>query len=112
MEKEELGRLLTELLEKVEGRTHFIYWQVTRGVDVRNHTYSEDMTGKLWVAVRPFAMQDPEKEIALITREDTRFYHCNIKTLNLLPSVMASQAAKRAGVGEAVFHRGDVVTEC
>ena len=112
MEKEELGRLLTELLEKVEGRTHFIYWQVTRGVDVRNHTYSEDMTGKLWVSVRPFAMQDPEKEIALITREDTRFYHCNIKTLNLLPSVMASQAAKRAGVGEAVFHRGDVVTEC
>lgn len=112
MEKEELGGLLTELLEQVEGRNHFVYWQVTRGVDVRNHTYSDDMVGKLWISIRPFAMQDPEKEIGLITKEDTRFYHCNIKTLNLLPSVMASQDAKRAGVGETVFHRGEVVTEC
>ncbi len=112
MEKEELGSLLTELLGKVEGTTHFIYWQVTRGVDVRNHTYNDDMVGKLWVSIRPYAMQDPEKDIALITKEDTRFYHCNIKTLNLLPSVMASQDAKRAGVGETVFHRGDIVTEC
>lgn len=113
MTKQELGTLLTELLGKVEGTTHFIYWQVTRGVPaIRNHTYEEDLMGKVWVSIRPFAMQDPEKEIAAITREDTRFYHCNIKTLNLLPSVMASQDAKRAGVGEAIFHRGDIVTEC
>lgn len=111
MGKQELGELLTELLSKVEGTTHFIYWQVTRGVDVRNHTYSEEMVGKLWVSIRPFALQDPEKEIGVITKEDTRFYHCNIKTLNLLPSVIASQDAKRAGAGETVFHRGDIVTE-
>lgn len=112
MEKQELGNLLTELLGKVEGRTHFIYWQVTRGVAVRNHTYDDSLVGKLWVSIRPFAMQDPGKEISVITKEDTRFYHCNIKTLNLLPSVVASQDAKRAGVGETIFHRGDVVTEC
>ena len=112
MEKQELGSLLTELLQKVEGRTHFIYWQVTRGVAMRNHTYDDDLVGKLWVSIRPFAMQDPEKEISVIIKEDTRFYHCNIKTLNLLPSVMASQDAKKAGVGETVFHRGEIVTEC
>lgn len=112
MEKQTLGKLLTELLQKVEGKTHFVYWQVTRGVAVRNHTYDDDLEGKLWVSIRPFAMQDPEKEIGVITKEDTRFYHCNIKTLNLLPSVMASQDAKRAGAGETVFHRGEIVTEC
>ena len=113
MDKLALGKLLTELLQKVQGRIHFLYWQVTRGVPaIRNHTYDEDLTGKLWVSIRPFAMQDPEKEISVITKEDTRFYHCNIKTLNLLPSVMASQDAKRAGVGETVFHRGETVTEC
>ena len=79
---------------------------------MRNHTYDDDLVGKLWVSIRPFAMQDPEKEISVITKEDTRFYHCNIKTLNLLPSVMASQDAKKAGVGETVFHRGEIVTEC
>ncbi|MDO5417090.1 MAG: aminotransferase class IV [Lachnospiraceae bacterium] len=112
MEKEELGKLLTELLGKVEGDTHFVYWQVTRGAAARNHVYDEDMTGKLWVMIRPNRLRDPEKPIKLITKEDTRFYHCNIKTLNLLPSVIAAQEAERAGVDETVFHRGELVTEC
>lgn len=43
--------------------------------------------------------------------EDTRFLHCNIKTLNLIPSVIANQKAKEAGCQEVIFHRGDRVTE-
>ena len=70
------------------------------------------MKGKLWVMIRPNKLRDPDQAIRLITREDTRFYHCNIKTLNLLPSVIAAQEAERAGVDETVFHRGEVVTEC
>lgn len=112
MEKKELGELLTDLLQKVEGETHFVYWQVTRGAADRNHVYDEAMTGKLWIMIRPAVLNDPDKAIQLMTMEDTRFYHCNIKTLNLIPSVMASQEAKRRGVAETVFHRGDVVTEC
>lgn len=54
----------------------------------------------------------PDKPIRLNSEEDTRFYHCNIKTLNLLPSVMTAQRAKLAGMSETVFHRGDIVTEC
>jgi D-alanine transaminase len=112
MEKEELGELLTKLLSMVEGETHFVYWQVTRGAGTRNHTFTDDMKGKLWVLIRPNRLNDPEVPIQLITREDTRFYHCNIKTLNLIPSVMASQKAKEAGAEETIFHRGDIVTEC
>ncbi len=112
MEKNDLGELLTELLSKVEGTTHFIYWQVTRGVAARNHIYDKNLTGKLWVMIRPIKLRDPNEPVKLITREDTRFLHCNIKTLNLLPSVMASQEAAKSGAYEAVLHRGDVVTEC
>ncbi|MCB7320031.1 aminotransferase class IV [Lacrimispora sp. 210928-DFI.3.58] len=112
MEKEELGELLTSLLAKVEGDTHFVYWQVTRGAASRNHVYDEEIKGKLWVMIRPNKLRDPDVPIKLMTKEDTRFYHCNIKTLNLLPSVMAAQEAKRAGVDETVFHRGNLVTEC
>ena len=43
--------------------------------------------------------------------EDTRFLHCNIKTLNLIPSVIANQKAKETGCQEVIFHRGDRVTE-
>ena len=112
MPKDELGRLLTDLLAKVDGTTHFVYWQVTRGVETRNHVYAEDLPGKLWVSIRQNHLNDPDVPIKLNTEEDTRFYHCNIKTLNLLPSVAAAQHAKRIGVQETVFHRGDIVTEC
>ena len=112
MEKEELGNLLTQLLGQVEGETHFVYWQVTRGAASRNHAYDEDMMGKLWIMIRPAVLNDPDRPIKLTTAEDTRFYHCNIKTLNLIPSVVATQNAKRLGVDETVFHRGGIVTEC
>ncbi len=112
MEKEALGKLLTEMLQKVEGETHFVYWQVTRGTADRNHVYDEDMVGKLWIMIRPAVLNNPDVPIKVNTKEDTRFYHCNIKTLNLIPSVVAAQEAKRLGVQETVFHRGDTVTEC
>ena len=112
MEKAALGELLTDLLGKVEGSTHFVYWQVTRGINDRNHVYPEGMPGKLWVMIRPNHLNDPDVPIRLVTAPDTRFYHCNIKTLNLIPSVMAAQDAARRGVQETVFHRDGIVTEC
>ena len=48
----------------------------------------------------------------LCTDEDTRFFHCNIKTLNLIPNVMAAEHAKEAGCNESIFHRGNQLTEC
>ena len=85
---------------------------MTRGVEERNHTYSEGLPGKLWVYICPKGFADPGKSIRLNDREDTRFFHCNVKSLNLLPSVMAAQSAKRDGCGETIFHRGEIVTEC
>lgn len=112
MEKQALGALLTQLLAQVEGTTHFVYWQVTRGINDRNHVYPEGMPGKLWVMIRPNHLNDLDVPIKLVTAPDTRFYHCNIKTLNLIPSVMAAQDAARRGVQETVFHRDGIVTEC
>ena len=112
MDKKELGELLTKLLSMVEGDTHFVYWQVTRGTAPRDHAYDEAMLGRLWVMIRPNKLKDPDVPIRLITMEDTRFLYCNIKTLNLLPSVLASQEALKAGAMETVLHRGDMVTEC
>lgn len=112
MEKQALGELLTQLLSQVDSKINFVYWQVTRGVAERNHVYDEAMTGKLWVLIRPQTLNDPDQPVAVNDAEDTRFYHCNIKTLNLLPSVMYSQNAKRNGYYETILHRGEIVTEC
>src|SRR5699024_8842456 len=44
--------------------------------------------------------------------EDVRWDLCYIKSLNLLPNVLAKQAAKENGCYEAILHKDGIVTEC
>ncbi len=113
MPKEEMKKLILDLIAQVEGDMLFVYVQVTRGVGMRNHAYSGAEKGpSIWAFVRPCKMRDPYGAYPCITMEDTRFLHCNIKTINLLPAVIANQRAMEAGCEETIFHRGDRVTEC
>lgn len=112
MTKEALKDILREMVHKLDSHSQVVYWQVTRGTANRTHFFPENTPANLWITLRPFKMSNVYKLQKLITMEDTRFLHCNIKTLNLLPSVIASQKAKKAGCYEAVFHRGNQVTEC
>lgn len=112
VQREELEKLLQELVLKVDDGDQFVYMQVTRGSGLRGHIYSEDMVGNLWITLTPSPVADTYKPIDVITYEDKRFYYCNAKTLNLIPSCLAATAADRAGCQEAIFHRGDIVTEC
>lgn len=111
--KEEMKAILQDMVNKMDTGSNFVYWQVTRGTGKRNHAFPTDgAKGNLWIAISPKDIVDVYKKVKLITKEDTRFYHCNIKTLNLIPSVMATQDALEAGCDETVLHRGDRVTEC
>ena len=111
--KEELKDLLTGLVRKMDTGDLIVYYQATRGTAPRNHAFPEGARANLWVTLQPAKPLAEKVPCALITAEDTRFLHCNIKTLNLLPSVMASQRAKEAGAYECVFYRpGGRVTEC
>jgi D-alanine transaminase len=109
--KEELKKTLNEMHSKVDKGEYLVYWQVTRGTGLRNHVFPEGPSN-LWIMIKPNPVKDIYKKVKLITVEDTRFLHCNIKTINLIPNVIASQRALEAGCHEAVFHRGETVTEC
>ena len=112
MGKDELKDLLNDLVRKMDTGSLFVYYQVTRGTGIRKHAFTEG-PGNLWVTLTPAEISDGHTPIQLVTTEDTRFLHCNIKTLNLIPSVMASQKAAKAGCAEAVFYRpGGRITEC
>lgn len=110
--KSELALLLDDLVKKVDCGDQFVYMQVTRGSGLREHIFDDDIKANLWITLTPCPVADTYKKIDLITYEDKRFEYCNIKTLNLIPSCLAATAAKKAGCAEAVFHRGDIVTEC
>ncbi|MGE4276057.1 MAG: aminotransferase class IV [Lawsonibacter sp.] len=113
----ERGQVKAELQKVIdaaeETQIQFLYWQISRGISVRNHPFppAEAKPG-LMIYVRPYAMKSLDRPYKLISQEDRRFYLCNIKTLNLIPSVLASQRAVERGCDEAVFHRGSRVTEC
>lgn len=111
MTKSQLKDLLYTLVGYVDDDELFVYWQATRGVGLREHCY-EEMTGKLWVMLKPQSIVDMSGCIALVTREDIRYSMCDVKTLNLLPNVLFSQYAKERGANECVLHRKGIVTEC
>ena len=110
--KEELADLFTSLLQKLDSGDQMIYFQYSRGSAPRSHTFAADLKPNLWVMIKPLTMKKDPKPLSCMTMEDTRFFHCNIKTINLIPNVLAAQAAEEQGLDECIFHRGNEVTEC
>ena len=109
--KEELHGLMYDLIRRLDTGNLMFYMQVTRGSDIRSHVFPET-PANLWITFKPMEMTDGTVPEKMITLEDTRFFHCNIKTLNLIPSVIAAQRAREAGCGEAILYRpGGRVTE-
>lgn len=92
-------------------KPYFVYWQVTRGTALRSFNFPAGEPN-LIIYIFPAALTDLRKPWKVITKEDTRFLHCDIKTIDLLPAVLASQEAKESGCDEVIFHRGERVTEC
>ena len=113
MDKAEMKRTIQGLVDQVEGDELFVYWQVTRGVGMRNHPFRGAEVGpSIWAFVRPAKLRDVYGAYKCVTMDDKRFFYCNIKTINLLPAVLANQKAEEAGCDETIFHRGERVTEC
>lgn len=91
-----------------------VYLQVTRGVALREHAFPGAATPTVIAWARPFAgrtREEREAGVACITAPDARWAYCEIKTTGLLPNVLASERARRAGAYEAILVREGVVTE-
>jgi D-alanine transaminase len=91
-----------------------LYIQVTRGVAPRTHAFPPPQTTPtVYLAASPFRLS-PEKwehGVSIILVPDMRWARCDIKSVALLPNVLASQQAKEQGAEEAVFVRDGNLTE-
>ncbi len=112
MQNETLGAILQEVADRVDSASQQLYFQISRGSAIRTHAFPEGAKPNLLVFSRGVPLVDVSVHRRVITVEDTRWAHCNIKSLNLIPNVLAAEAAKQQGCFEAVFHRNGVVTEC
>ncbi|HUG42551.1 MAG TPA: D-amino acid aminotransferase [Longimicrobiales bacterium] len=92
-----------------------IYIQVTRGAAPRKHAFPpRGTTASIYIAAKPYENHPSdwfEDGVAAITFPDTRWSRCDIKSIALLPNVLANQAAHAAGSFEALFVRDGVVIE-
>jgi len=106
MSPEALARVLKETVRRNRVREGLVYIQVTRGTARRDHPFpAEGTPPSVIVTARtlPLAKGNAaaEKGVAVITQPDIRWGRCDIKTVGLLPNVLAKQAAKERGAAEA-----------
>tara|TARA_B100000315_G_C14586297_1_gene593199 strand:- start:1567 stop:2433 length:867 start_codon:yes stop_codon:yes gene_type:complete len=91
-----------------------VYIQLTRGVAPRDHRFpcTTSLTRVMTVReVEPDDLQLRKTGVSVITAQDIRWNRCDIKSLNLLPNILAKQQAIQAGMFEALFVREGFVFE-
>jgi D-alanine transaminase len=103
-----LSVILHETVRRNRVRAGIVYLQVTRGVARRDHAFPPAATRPaVVVTARAHDAAKAERTaaegIAVITLADNRWARPDIKSVSLLPNVLAKQAARDGGAREAWF---------
>ncbi len=91
-----------------------VYIQVTRGVAPRDHLFPDVSRPTIVMTFREMAdlpLHLVQEGVAVVTLPDLRWARCSIKSLNLLPNLLAKQEANQAGAFEAILIKDGLVTE-
>ena len=99
-----LGFIIRELMRRNRLRDGLVYMQVTRGVARRDHAFPTTPTKPSLVLTTKNTRHlgaDAGPGIAVKSQPDIRWERCDIKTVALLPNVLAKQAARENGAYEA-----------
>src|SRR5258708_32164884 len=91
-----------------------VYFQVTRGVAKRDHTFPKDVAPTVFMMSNPLATPSREmvdQGVAVVTAEDNRWHRCDLKTISLLGNVLMRQLAADNDAVETVMFRDGLLTE-
>lgn len=91
-----------------------IYFHITRGSAQRSHTCHADLQPNFFLTVTELEadIEIKEKGIVVSTHPDWRWKRCDIKSLNLLPNVLARLDAEKKGCAEAILvDENNLITE-
>lgn len=114
-------RVLTFHLQRIARKNRLkegiVYLQISRGVAPRDHAFpSGPIEPTVVITTKPLSLRSKdkvaEKGVGVITQPDLRWARRDIKSVSLLPNVLAKEAAHEAGAAEAWLVDGDgLVTE-
>ncbi len=116
MPRAALARVLREVVRRNRITEGIVYFQISRGVARRDHAFPTKPIAPALVVtakrLKPFPAGIDGWKGTAITHPDQRWARCDIKTVGLLPNVLARQAAVEKGATEAIMIAPDgMVTE-
>jgi len=106
--------IIRELVARTPFDDQGLYFQVTRGVAKRDHSFPLDVAPTVFMMSNPLSLptaEQVERGVAVVTAIDERWLHCDLKTISLLGNVLARQRATDAGAAESVLFRNGFLTE-
>jgi D-alanine transaminase len=106
--------VIGEVVAAHEADDQSVYLQVTRGAAPRDHAFPAHVVPTVLVISNPLSRPEPgqyERGVCAVSTPDIRWGRCDLKTLNLLPNVLAKQKAVEAGCVECILFRDGWLTE-
>ncbi|MFQ6017865.1 MAG: D-amino-acid transaminase [Kiloniellaceae bacterium] len=104
MARPALKLITRELIRRNDLSHGFLYMQVTRGVAPRDHRFPQGAKPALVMTTRQMNPHGEEllaEGLKVVTTPDIRWQRCDIKSISLLPNVLAKQDAADSGADEA-----------
>ena len=111
---DQLKKDAKSLIKKSEYSDAKLYIQITRGEATRSHAYPDEMTPNVVMTVKKLKGKPDhyfKEGVKAITVPDERWSRCHIKSIALLPNILAKKRAKKAGAYEAIQIRDGFVTD-
>lgn len=112
--KKKLEKIFVKLASENKIKQGIIYLQVTRGSQNRNHVYKKNIKPTLIIYARyKNLILSPKKikGVKAITHADLRWTRKDIKTVNLLPNILAANLANKKNAYEAILIKNQIITE-
>ena len=114
MPPDELQELHEIMIEQSEITDGYIYLQITRGVTPRHHAFERSkLEPHMYMFIKPITtdLGALQQGVKAITLPDERWARVDIKTLNLIPNILAQTKAEKKGAYTAILVRDGIVTE-
>jgi len=112
---EQLSREIHKLIAQSQAKEAMVYLQMTRGIAPRNHQFPDHPKPTLLFYTRPLPPVPPPGQasgVKLCAIPDERWKRCWIKSIALLPNILAKNHAISNGFDEAAFVEEGILSEC
>ena len=106
--------LIYRLVDAQPFEDQSVYFQVTRGVAKRDHSFPKDAEPTVFMMSNPLltpAKETVQKGAAALTAQDNRWLRCDIKSISLIGNCLLRQLSAEAGAAETILIRDGNLTE-